>query len=177
MSLCRLFLLNQSKVGTDSDAHLNRVDFPNKNSIYIENKKMWFQYNDGNDNFGWVNIQQFSRDGHNHDNSYYKKTQSAFTYNNETPKDINWVTTPGVYVTNESTVGAPSNNGVKTYGILIVFSCTSNGFNGGNWVVQFWTPTTSLNGGQLFMRKSINATNGGGWSTWHKISTTEYGIG
>ena len=102
---------------------------------------------------------------------------NVFTFNNETPKDINWVTTPGVYVTNESTVGAPSNNGVKTYGILIVFSCTSNGFNGGNWVVQFWTPTTSLNGGQLFMRKSINATNGGGWSTWHKISTTEYGIG
>lgn len=166
--------MNKNYIGKNTDASLVAVTLPNKNRIYSDGKKMWFQFNDGSDNFGWISINSIVT---NINNCIQKLQNNAFTYNNSTPGDANWVSTPGVYATNESTVGVPDYNGTKTYGILIVFSCTRNGFNGSNWVVQFWTPTTSLNGGQLFMRKSINASNGGGWAAWHKISTTEWGIG
>ena len=74
--------------------------------------------------------------------------------------DANWATWPGLYQTGPETVDAAS------YGVLLVVGTSANGFTGGDWYFQVWFKTD----GYIHIRRSINATGGGGWTAWETIS-------
>lgn len=73
--------------------------------------------------------------------------------------NANWEILPGVCRTTTSTVDAAD------YGVLLVIG-TSTVFTGSDWYFQVWFKTNGL----IHVRRSINATGGGGWTAWETIS-------
>lgn len=73
--------------------------------------------------------------------------------------NANWVNQNGVYRCD------PYTTGVSAYGILICFG-TGSGFNGSNWFAQLFFPTS---GARPKYRISVNATGGGGWTSWVQL--------
>lgn len=74
--------------------------------------------------------------------------------------NANWATLPGVWITLTNTVDAAD------YGVLLVIGTSTNGFTGVDWYFQVWFKTD----GNIHVRRSINATGGGGWTAWETIS-------
>ena len=74
--------------------------------------------------------------------------------------NADWATWPGLYQTGPETVDAAS------YGVLLVVGTSANGFTGVDWYFQVWFKTD----GYIYIRRSINATGGVGWTAWETIS-------
>ena len=77
--------------------------------------------------------------------------------------NANWAIYPGIYTTNTSTTDAAQ------YGVILVLASSATaGFNGSNWIFQIWYQTN----GKIKTRYSINAKDGGSWTTWRDIGTS-----
>ncbi len=72
--------------------------------------------------------------------------------------NADWANLNGIYTVDPSTTGTPN-----YYGILVVFAMKNTGFDGSNWIFQLFFPTGEAN---IYTRMSINATDGGAWSSW-----------
>ena len=79
-----------------------------------------------------------------------------------TTENANWAIYPGIYQTITTTVDAAQ------YGILLVLASGIDGFNGGTWHFQIWYQTN----GKIKTRYSINAKDGGSWTSWRDIGTS-----
>ena len=48
--------INKQYIRQNTDVSVSAVTLPNNNRIYPDGKKMWFQFNNGSDNFGWISM-------------------------------------------------------------------------------------------------------------------------
>lgn len=162
-------VLNQSvekKIGINSDASLTAVTLPNNNRIYPDGKKMWFQFNDGNDNFGWISMDGMIANI----NSSITKLQNY----DERLVDNTKVRSDDVMMSRSNTLGYRKNNsyyfnqtgiygtstdttGATDYGLIATFKAPN-----ADWIWQMWFTTSN----HLYVRQNINS---GGYTAWKTI--------
>lgn len=122
-------------------------------------------HNEQNDTYPGVRVSRADsdHDGNSISATYMKKSDiNTYEYLKLRgySSDANWATWPGLYQTDPETVDAAS------YGVLLVVGTSANGLTGGDWYFQVWFKTD----GYIHVRRSINATGGGGWTAWETIS-------
>lgn len=80
--------------------------------------------------------------------------------------NLNLALANGIYIFGPDTVDRPDN---QNYGIVLVLNNGNDTHNGHTWFFQIALPTTNNN---IYLRRSINASDGGGFSKWTKFTGT-----
>ena len=133
------------------------VYYPDRNTVEIISDS-------GGGNYPAVTVARAYHDenGNRIPNTYLTKTDANndFLKYREHTTNANWALASGIYNTSTDTVDAAD------YGALLVINSYNIGFNGRNWIFQVWFRTN----GTIQTRRSINATDGSGWTAWETIS-------
>ena len=156
----------KKKIGINSDASLAAISFPTKDRIYTDGNKLWFQFNDGKNNLGWVSVPGIVTNINNciqklqnydnlladnttvHDSEVMMGRNPALGYRKNNSYYFNQT---GIYQTSTDTTGA------SDYGVIAVFRAPN-----ADWIFQMWFTTSN----HLYIRQNINS---GGYTSWKTI--------
>ena len=129
------------------------IYYPDRNTVEIISET-------GGGNYKPVTVSRAYHDenGNRIYDTYLKKTD-AIRYVGHTD-NANWAYANGIYITGTDTVDAAA------YGLILTLNAYNDGYTGKNWIFQVWFRTN----GTIQTRRSINATDGGGWTAWETIS-------